>query len=62
VTKWGGGLVFVIEALVGETVGVTETEPAAGSSGLSARSQPVERRTRKLRRFRALRPVVSVAQ
>ncbi|MEO3434562.1 integrase core domain-containing protein [Inquilinus sp. CAU 1745] len=55
--KWGGELVFVSEALVGEPVGITETESGAWlvrfcdvDLGL------IDRRTHKLRRFAAGRP------
>jgi transposase InsO family protein len=55
--KWGGELIFVSEALVGETVGVTETQAghwlvrfAEVELGL------IDRRTNKLRRFTAPRP------
>ena len=55
--RWGGDLVFVSEALVGETVGVAETETgdwiirfADLELGL------IDRKTKKLRRFTAPRP------
>ena len=55
--KWGGDMVFISEALPGETVGVAETEAgdwlvryADIELGL------IDRRTRKLRRFLAPRP------
>ena len=55
--KWGGDLVFISEALAGETVGVAETEDgdwivrfAAVDLGL------IDRTSKKLRRFAAARP------
>jgi transposase InsO family protein len=55
--KWGGELIFVSEALVGEPVGVAETETgdwivrfAAHPLGL------IDRRTRRLRPFAPARP------
>jgi transposase InsO family protein len=55
--KWGGSLVFVSEALAGETVGVAETEAgdwivrfAAVDLGL------IDRASKKLRRFASARP------
>ena len=55
--KWGGELIFVSEALIGEIVGVTETDEgnwlvrfADVELGL------IDRRTRRLRRFTAPRP------
>jgi transposase InsO family protein len=55
--KWGGDLVFVSEALAGETVGVAETDDgdwivrfAAVDLGL------IDRTSKKLRRFAAARP------
>ena len=55
--KWGGDLVFVSEALAGETVGVAETRDgdwvvrfAAVDLGL------IDRTSKKLRRFAAARP------
>jgi putative transposase len=61
--KWGGDLVFVSEALAGETVGVAETEDgdwivrfAAVDLGL------IDRTSKKLRRFAAGRPSRRKAQ
>ena len=55
--RWGGDLVFVSEALVGETVGVAETETGdwiIRFADLELGS--IDRRTKKLRRFTAPRP------
>lgn len=61
--KWGGDLVFVSEALAGETVGVAETRDgdwivrfAAVDLGL------IDRTSKKLRRFAAARPCRRTAQ
>ena len=61
--KWGGSLVFVSEALAGETVGVAETEDgdwivrfAAVDLGL------IDRASKKLRRFAPPRPCRRKAQ
>jgi len=61
--KWGGDLVFVSEALAGETVAVAETDDgdwivrfAAVDLGL------IDRTSRKLRRFAAARPCRRKAQ
>ena len=55
--KWGGSLVFISEALAGETVGVAETEDgdwivrfAAVDLGI------IDRASKKLRRFASPRP------
>ena len=55
--KWGGELVFISETLTGETVGVAETD----SGDWIVRFADIDlgiidRRTGKLRRFRAARP------
>jgi transposase InsO family protein len=55
--KWGGSLIFVSEALLGELVGVAETE--AGDWIIRFADLPlgiIDRRTRKLRPFTAARP------
>jgi putative transposase len=55
--KWGGDRIFVSEALVGETVGVGETEE--GNWLVRFADQPIgliDRRTRKLRPFGPARP------
>ena len=55
--KWGGELVFVSETLRGETVGVAET---AGGEWLVRFADLelgiIDRRSKKLHRFRAARP------
>src|SRR6266851_4160979 len=55
--KWGGDFVFLSEALIGEPVGIAETEPgdwlvrfAEVELGI------IDRKTKKLRRFMAGRP------
>jgi putative transposase len=55
--KWGGNLVFVSDALIGELVGVAETE--AGDwivRFINVDLGIIDRKTRKLRRFTAPRP------
>ncbi|MFL4984410.1 MAG: integrase core domain-containing protein [Xanthobacteraceae bacterium] len=55
--KWGGDFIFVSEALVGEAVGISETE--AGNWLVHFADHPVgliDRRTRKLRPFAPARP------
>ncbi|MDP2330744.1 MAG: integrase core domain-containing protein [Reyranella sp.] len=55
--KWGGDLVFISEALIGELVGVAETE--AGDwivRFIDVDLGIIDRTTRKLRRFTAPRP------
>ena len=55
--RWGGEIIFVSEALVGEPVGVAETD--TGDWIVRFADLPlgiIERRTRKLRRFTAARP------
>ena len=55
--RWGGELVFISEALVGEPVGIAETE--SGDWIVRFADVPlaiIDRRTRKLRRFTAARP------
>jgi transposase InsO family protein len=61
--KWGGDFIFVSEALIGELVGIAETEQgdwivrfADIDLGL------IDRRTKKLRRFQAGRPARLEAQ
>ncbi|MEO3435616.1 IS481 family transposase [Inquilinus sp. CAU 1745] len=55
--RWGGDLIFVSEVLVGEPVGVAETD--AGDWIIRFADLPlgvIDRRTHKLRRFTAARP------
>ena len=55
--RWGGELVFISEALIGEPVGVAETD--SGDWIVRFADVPlaiIDRRTRKLRRFTAARP------
>lgn len=55
--KWGGDLIFVSEALVGEPVGVAETE--TGDWIIRFADHPlglIDRRTRRLRPFAPARP------
>jgi len=55
--RWGGELIFVSETLVGEPVGVAETE--SGDWIVRFADYPVgliDRRTRKLRPFAPARP------
>ena len=61
--KWGGDFIFVSEALIGELVGIAETEQgdwivrfADLDLGL------IDRRIKKLRRFQADRPARLEAQ
>jgi putative transposase len=61
--KWGGELVFVSEALIGETVGVAETE--AGDwlvRFCDLELGLIDRQSKKLRRLRAGRPPRPQAQ
>lgn len=55
--KWGGELIFVSEALLGEPVGIAETEDGdwiVRFAGIDL--GVINRQTKKLRRFAALRP------
>jgi putative transposase len=55
--RWGGEMIFVSEALVGEPVGLAETE--AGDWLIRFADIDlgiIDRRTKKLRRFTAARP------
>ena len=55
--RWGGEIIFVSDALVGEPVGVAETD--TGDWIVRFADLPlgiIDRRTRKLRRFTAAQP------
>lgn len=55
--KWGGNLVFISDALIGELVGVAETETGDWIVRfIDVDLGIIDRRTRKLRRFTAPRP------
>jgi transposase InsO family protein len=55
--KWGGELVFISECLIGEPVGVAETEPGDWIVRfLDVDLGLIDRKTKKLRRFAAARP------
>ena len=55
--RWGGNLVFVSDALIGELVGVAETETGDWIVRfIDVDLGIIDRRTRKLRRFTAPRP------
>ena len=55
--KWGGDLVFISDALIGELVGVAETETGDWIVRfIDVDLGIIDRRTRKLRRFTAPRP------
>ena len=55
--KWGGDLVFLSQALAGEPVGIAETEPGDWLVRFAdVELGVIDRRTKRLRRFRAGRP------
>jgi hypothetical protein len=61
--KWGGELIFVSEALIGEPVGIAETEDGDWIVRFAAIDLGViNRQTRKLRRFATPRPGRGKAQ
>jgi putative transposase len=55
--RWGGAMIFFSEALIGEPVGVAETEPGDWLVRFAEIDLGViDRRTKRLRRFTAARP------
>jgi hypothetical protein len=55
--RWGGAMIFCSEALIGEPVGVAETEPGDWLVRFAEIDLGViDRRTKRLRRFTAARP------
>ncbi len=55
--RWGGEMIFLSEALIGEAVGIAETEAGDWLVRFAEIDLGIiDRRTRKLRRFTAARP------
>ena len=55
--RWGGDMIFLSEALIGEPVGIAETEAGDWLVRFAAIDLGIiDRRTKKLRRFTAARP------
>ena len=55
--RWGGDMIFLSEALIGEPVGIAETEAGDWLVRFADIDLGIiDRRTKKLRRFTAARP------